>query len=293
MEEGVTETKKSKKRKNIEKNSFLSCNINIEMSTTNWDPKEHVSKDIIALLSNIVTITKSSSSVDTDTRSNNNNNNNISSSSSSGYNNYNYPLAFFHIVQNLKLQKRTGWLNNGISPTLAESISDHMYRMAMMAFLLRDKTIDRHKCMLISFVHDIAESLVGDITPFDTKIDKNEKHLRESKAIQYLCDQIIAKYNKQAGEEIKERWLDYEEQRCIEAVYAKDLDKFEMLVQCFEYEKSVASDCTGKNDKTDQLSQLEQFYDCIDQITTEEVKGWLKALLKEREDFFIQLKSLE
>lgn len=240
------------------------------MSTTNWDPKEHVSKDVIALLSNVITTTKNSSST---------NNTDVN----------NYPLAFFHIVQNLKLQKRTGWLNNRISPNLAESISDHMYRMALMAFLLRDKTIDRHKCMLISFVHDIAESLVGDITPFDTSIDKREKHLRELKAIQYICDQIVAKYNEQAGQEIKERWLDYEEQRCIEAVYAKDLDKFEMLVQCFEYEKSVASDGAKRNE--DQLNGLSQFYGCIDQITTDEVKGWLKALLKERDDFFNHLKS--
>ena len=235
------------------------------MSTTSWDPKTHVSKDIIELLSNVITSTKDSPNI-----------------------NNNFPLAFFHILQNLKLQKRTGWLNNGISPILAESISDHMYRMSLMAFLLTDKTIDRHKCMLICFVHDIAESLVGDITPFDTKVDKHEKHLRELKTIQYLCDEIVGKYNEQAGTEIKERWLDYEEQRCIEAIYAKDLDKFEMLVQCFEYEKSVVSDI---NAHEDQLKGLSQFYDCIDQITTDEVKGWLKALLKERDDLLEQVKS--
>lgn len=35
-------------------------------------------------------------------------------------------LEFFHLIEQLKTQKRTGWVNEGI--TNPESISDHMYR---------------------------------------------------------------------------------------------------------------------------------------------------------------------
>lgn len=224
---------------------------------TDWDPRDHLPVGVADLLAQITT-----------TNSNSNNNNN------------GYPLAFFHILQSLKLQRRTGWLNNGITPDIAESISDHMHRMSLMALTLKTPDIDRHKCMMISLVHDVAESLVGDITPLDTRVTKWEKHWRELKAITYLCDEIISRYNSDAGEEIKERWLDYEDQRCLEAVYAKDLDKFEMLVQCLEYEKLH----DGKKD-------LSQFYGCVDEITTEEVKGWLQQLMAERKQFFKECKG--
>lgn len=220
-----------------------------------WNPEDHVPEGVIELLAQAT------------------GNNDIFSAAC-------YPLAFFHILQTLKLQKRTGWLNNGIGKDTAESISDHMHRMSLMGLILKNPDIDRHKCMLISLVHDVAESLVGDITPYDEKIDKDEKHLRELAAIEYICDEIVSRYNPAAGQEIKDRWLDYEDQRCLEAIYAKDLDKFEMLVQCFEYEK------LHKGEKN-----LQQFYGCVDQITTEEVQTWLQALLKERDQYFAHLAS--
>ena len=41
-----------------------------------------------------------------------------------------------------------------------------MYRMAIMSFLFDSKDgIDSTKVMKISLVHDMAESIVGDITP--------------------------------------------------------------------------------------------------------------------------------
>ncbi|CAL9738443.1 5'-deoxynucleotidase Ygk1p [Monosporozyma servazzii] len=224
-------------------------------NTTTWDPKEHIPEGVAELLAQAATTT------------------------AGGTNSSAYPLAFFHILQTLKLQKRTGWLDNGIGKEVAESISDHMHRMSLMGLILKNPNIDRHKCMLISLVHDVAESLVGDITPFDGKIDKNEKHLRELAAIEYICNDIVSKYNEEAGKEILNRWLDYEDQRNLEAVYAKDLDKFEMLVQCFEYEKLHG----GKKD-------LSQFYSCVDEITTDEVKSWLQGLMNEREHFLSKLK---
>ncbi|CAL9732955.1 5'-deoxynucleotidase Ygk1p [Monosporozyma unispora] len=226
---------------------------------TTWNLKEHIPEGVAEILAQVTTSNSTSTADPTNPA---------------------YPLAFFHILQTLKLQKRTGWLYNGITKDVAESISDHMHRMSLMALILKNPDIDRHKCMLISLVHDVAESLVGDITPYDEKIDKHEKHLRELAAIEYICNDIVSKYNEEAGQEILNRWLDYEEQRNLEAIYAKDLDKFEMLVQCFEYEKLYG----GEKD-------LDQFYRCVDEITTDEVKGWLEGLLKERDLFFSQLRK--
>uniref|UniRef100_A0A7S3VD43 HD domain-containing protein n=1 Tax=Chaetoceros debilis TaxID=122233 RepID=A0A7S3VD43_9STRA len=39
------------------------------------------------------------------------------------------------------------------------------------------------------------------------------------------------------GLELFELWKEYEEQETVEALYCKDIDKFEMVMQAFEYEK--------------------------------------------------------
>ncbi|CAR30263.1 5'-deoxynucleotidase [Lachancea thermotolerans CBS 6340] len=189
----------------------------------------------------------------------------------------NHVLAFLHIVQLLKVQRRTGWLDHNISP--CESIADHMYRMGITAMLIRDPKINRDKCVRIALVHDIAEALVGDITPLDP-VGKEEKHRREWETIQYLCEDLVKPYNAQAAQEIMDDWLAYENIASPEARYVKDIDKFEMLVQCFEYEKLH----NGKRD-------LDQFWGAMSSIKTEEVKGWAQDLLQKREQFYNSLKK--
>lgn len=188
----------------------------------------------------------------------------------------NYVLSFLHIIELLKVQKRTGWVDHNISP--CESISDHMYRMGIISMLIKNPNINRDKCMRIALVHDIAESLVGDITPL-SPITKEEKHYRELETIKYLCNELLKPCNPKAASEIMQDWLEYENISSPEARYVKDIDKFEMLVQCFEYEK-----------RTKGSIDLSQFWSAVESIKTDEVKCWTQDLIKRRESFF---KSIE
>lgn len=182
----------------------------------------------------------------------------------------NYVIALLNIVQQLKIQKRTGWVDHKVKDP--ESISDHMYRMGITSMLITNPDINRDKCVRISLVHDLAESLVGDITPNDP-MTKEEKHRREYDTIKYLCDKIIAPFNSKAAKEILEDWLAYENVSSPEARYVKDIDKFEMLVQCFEYEQS-------------NNIRLDQFWSAKDAIKTPEVSEWCNDLIKMREEYF-------
>lgn len=188
----------------------------------------------------------------------------------------NYMLAFLNVVQQLKLQKRTGWLDHNINP--CESISDHMYRMGVTSMLIKNPEVNRDKCVRIALVHDIAEALVGDITPFDG-VTKEEKHRREWETIQYLCETIIKPYNEEAAEEIMDHWLQYENISSLEARYVKDIDKYEMLVQAFEYEREFGREV-----------DLSQFWSAMSSIKTEEVKGWADELFKLREEMLEERK---
>ncbi|CAL1270506.1 unnamed protein product [Larinioides sclopetarius] len=142
-------------------------------------------------------------------------------------------LEFFMLVGKLKHLKRTGWVMRNISN--CEDVAGHMYRMGIMAFLLDDEAssnVDRNKCIKMALVHDIAECIVGDLTPF-CGISKEEKHRKELEAMQRLCSLAGEK----VGKEFLNLYKEYEEQSTFEAKTVKDLDKFDMILQAFEYEK--------------------------------------------------------
>lgn len=139
-------------------------------------------------------------------------------------------LKFFDTIGKLKNLKRTGWVNNEIN--LPESVADHMYRMSMLTFMITDTRVNKDKLMKICMVHDVAEAVVGDITPFDG-VTKEEKRKLEETAMQNIVADID---NTEIAKELLELWLEYEEGTSLEAEIAHQLDKFEMIVQANEYE---------------------------------------------------------
>ncbi|GFZ16184.1 metal-dependent phosphohydrolase [Actinidia rufa] len=116
--------------------------------------------------------------------------------------------------------KRKGWINHGIKGP--ESIADHMYRMSLMALIAGDLPgVNRERCIKIAIVHDIAEAIVGDITPSDG-VPKEEKSRREQAALNEMCEVLGGGMR---AEEIKELWAEYENNSSIEANLVKDFDK--------------------------------------------------------------------
>uniref|UniRef100_A0A2K6DJ72 HD domain containing 2 n=1 Tax=Macaca nemestrina TaxID=9545 RepID=A0A2K6DJ72_MACNE len=87
-------------------------------------------------------------------------------------------LQFLRLVGQLKRVPRTGWVYRNVQRP--ESVSDHMYRMAVMAMVIKDDRLNKDRCVRLALVHDMAECIVGDIAPADN-IPKEEKHRREEK----------------------------------------------------------------------------------------------------------------
>ncbi|XP_063548341.1 5'-deoxynucleotidase HDDC2 [Cydia strobilella] len=142
-------------------------------------------------------------------------------------------LEFLELVGRLKHVKRTGWVLCDIDD--CESIAGHMYRMGMMTFLLTEENnptkLDRFRCLQIALVHDLAECIVGDITPH-CGVSPEEKHRQEDEAMKK-----IAELTGFAGDRMYELYKEYENQSSPEANFAKDLDRYDMILQAFEYEK--------------------------------------------------------
>ncbi|XP_047274806.1 5'-deoxynucleotidase HDDC2 isoform X2 [Homo sapiens] len=92
-------------------------------------------------------------------------------------------LQFLRLVGQLKRVPRTGWVYRNVQRP--ESVSDHMYRMAVMAMVIKDDRLNKDRCVRLALVHDMAECIVGDIAPADN-IPKEEKHRREEEAMKQI-----------------------------------------------------------------------------------------------------------
>ncbi len=62
--------------------------------------------------------------------------------------------------------------------------------MSMLAPPSLVERIDRDKCIKMCLVHDMAESLVGDITPVDG-VPRKEKHAREASTIDFMTKRLL------------------------------------------------------------------------------------------------------
>ncbi|KAI1775452.1 HD domain-containing protein [Hypoxylon cercidicola] len=186
------------------------------------------------------------------------------------------PIPFFHVIERLKTGKREGWRRFGIER--GESIADHMYRMSLMTFLCPPSLapkLDLNKCMKMCLIHDMAESIVGDITPVDG-VPKPEKSRREAETMDYIAKNLLGKvHGGVAGEEIRAIWQEYEDSETLDSLFVHDIDKMELLLQMVEYEKRV-------NKSLD----LGEFAYVATKVVLPETQEWTKEILKERDEFW-------
>ncbi|KNA06105.1 hypothetical protein SOVF_184100 [Spinacia oleracea] len=169
--------------------------------------------------------------------SNNNNNNNNNDDPDNASVSPSSAIDFLTLCHSLKTTKRAGWVKKDVQNP--ESIADHMYRMGLMALISSDMPgVNRDKCVKMAIVHDMAEAIVGDITPCDG-ISKMEKNRRESEALDHMCNLLGGGSR---ANEIHDLWMEYEEGASLEAKVVKDFDKLEMILQALEYEKEQGKD---------------------------------------------------
>lgn len=153
-----------------------------------------------------------------------------------------------------------------------------MYRMSMIVMFpppsLSSK-IDISRCVKMALFHDLAEALVGDITPMD-KVSKEEKNRRESTSMEYFTNNLLGKVKGGiAGKEILDLWNEFEECETLESRFVNDVDKIELLLQMVTYEKA-------HQHKLD----LGGFSWVAKKIVLVEMQEWATEILEGRKDFW-------
>lgn len=147
-------------------------------------------------------------------------------------------LSFFRLIGKLKTVKRTGWVYRNVSEP--ESVSDHMYRMSLMAMAIGGSDPPRRdRLMKMALVHDLAEAQVGDIAPGDG-VSKADKYALEEREMRRVRDEILA--GSKLGHELYDLWFEYDQGSTDDARLVKEIDKMEMIIQADEYEAAQGKD---------------------------------------------------
>lgn len=178
-------------------------------------------------------------------------------------------LRFLHLAGRLKDTPRAGWTLRGISAP--ESVAEHSHRVAILALVLAPRAappLDAGRCVAMALVHDLAEALVGDITPYDG-ISAGDKRRREEAAMRELAAL--------AGDaSLAALWREYDAARTPEARFVKELDKLETVLQAAEYGQGHAAAAEGA---------LDEFWSNADaRLTSPITRSLLDALRREREE---------
>jgi putative hydrolases of HD superfamily len=158
-----------------------------------------------------------------------------------------------------------------------------MYRMAVITMIAPSSItsgLNMPRCTQMAIVHDMAEALVGDITPVDG-ISKQEKSRREQDTMDYFCTDLLGNVDGgEAGRYVRQLWQEYEDNETAEARFVHDIDKLELLLQMVEYEKS-----------SDGSLDLGEFCYVASRIQSSDIRAWCDELLKERFDFWTGLEA--
>ena len=138
-------------------------------------------------------------------------------------------IDFFNTSVKLKKIPRQGWIDK-LSINDPESVADHTFSMAIIGMIFSDlENQDTGKILKMILLHDLAESITGDIPP--EQISKEKKTILENNTMKKILNDLPLSLQKQYGV----IWEEYQSNNSKEAKIVHQLDKLEMALQAKIY----------------------------------------------------------
>lgn len=142
-------------------------------------------------------------------------------------------LDFYVLTNSLKNVVRTGWLNWHVCSERVESVAEHVYGVQMLALAMYSEykyDIDIKKVLFMLAVHELEETIIGDLT--FKQISSEDKKKIGHEAVEKILSELVS------GDEIKELIYEFDEGITKEAKFAYHCDKLECDLQCKLYDEA-------------------------------------------------------
>ena len=169
-------------------------------------------------------------------------------------------LALVDLIVALKALPRTGWLDRGVAPLRAESVADHSFAVALLAWAAAVErqaagaALDPARVVLLALVHDLAEAGAGDATPYDPaamadladdaarRAFLERRHVRDASreaakrtAEAEAMAALFARLSPAIRATLEGLWQELREGSSAEARFVKQTDRLETYLQSRAY----------------------------------------------------------
>ena len=177
-------------------------------------------------------------------------------------------INYYVLCNKLKDVIRTGWNDWNVNRKRIESVAEHVYGVQMLAIGMYSEyqyNIDLRKVILMIAIHELGETVIGDLTLY--QITKEEKEKIEHEAVHNILEPLIA------GEEIEKLFLEFDKRETLEAKFAYQCDKLECDIQCKLYDEEGCVELSQQeNNKTIDAKKLNSLI--------EDGKSWSNIWIK-------------
>ena len=131
-------------------------------------------------------------------------------------------ISIMNTLEALKRNTRHSWISDGRH----ESVAEHSWRLAMMAYFVKDEfpQADINKVILMCLCHDIGEAFTGDIPAFLKTVSDE---VTEENEVMSFIHTLPEPYKN----ELNILFTEMNELKTIESKIYKALDKMEVLIQ--------------------------------------------------------------
>lgn len=152
-------------------------------------------------------------------------------------------LNYYVVCNKLKNVIRTGWKDWKVKRERIESVAEHIYGVQMLAIAMKSEyqyDIDMQKVIFMLAIHELGETVIGDLTQF--QISREKKERIEHEAVHKILSGLID------GEQIERIFLEFDAHKTAEAKFAYMCDKLECDLQCKLYDEEGCVDLNNQED---------------------------------------------
>jgi len=156
-------------------------------------------------------------------------------------------INYYVICNRLKNVIRTGWKNWNVQRERIESVAEHIFGVQMLAIAMKSEyqyDVDIMKVIFMLAVHELGETVIGDLTQF--QISKDEKEKLEHQAVNKILSGLLD------GNQIEQLFLEFDAHDTKESIFAYQCDKLECDLQSKLYDEEGCVDL-NKQDGNDIL----------------------------------------
>ena len=137
----------------------------------------------------------------------------------------------YSAICELEQIKRTGWVMRKVEAERLESVSDHTLQVLVLAVTFVHELnldFDIAKLVQMCFIHDIGESIVGDVSDIDKNFEDRKKLERE-KTIEFLSSlpKSLSVY--------LDLWIEAEDKKTEMAKFLYEVDKLDAIIKAKKY----------------------------------------------------------